>query len=182
MSGGGPGFGSRIWMRADPIVEPHTRAFTDPITIGLSWPVAPGDELARHKTLNYWAKRRAHERAVRDGWGEVLGVCPSGLAWEGSRTSLFVVADGTLIVPPDDGPFLPGIMRGVVLERAAALGIASRREPIAVDAPRHADEVFLTSGVRGIIPVERLEDRVYEAPGPITRRLADETTRWLMKK
>jgi branched-subunit amino acid aminotransferase/4-amino-4-deoxychorismate lyase len=68
-----------------------------------------------------------------------------------------------------------------VLERAEALGITSRRGPIAVDELRRADEVFLTNSARGTIPVGRIEERDLDAPGPMTRRLAEETTRWLIE-
>ena len=42
-----------------------------------------------------------------------------------------------------------------------------------------ADEAFLTNAVRGILPVGRLMDVEFAAPGPVTDRLWNVIVRWL---
>ena len=42
-----------------------------------------------------------------------------------------------------------------------------------------ADEAFLTSSLRGMLPIARLLDRELPAPGPMTRRLWAEILPWL---
>ena len=54
---------------------------------------------------------------------------PDGTIWEGSRSNLFVVSDGQLLTPPASGRILPGIMRGLILERAERLDWTSGRLP-----------------------------------------------------
>jgi branched-subunit amino acid aminotransferase/4-amino-4-deoxychorismate lyase len=141
--------------------------------------VVADDPLQRHKTLNYWRKRIAYEAALADGCDEVLCVTPAGLACEGTRSNLFLVADGRLCTPICTGPLLPGIMRRLVLERAARVGIETVECPVPLDHLATASEAFLTSSVRGILPIAQLFDHRFPAPGPITDRVWTDTLAWL---
>jgi branched-subunit amino acid aminotransferase/4-amino-4-deoxychorismate lyase len=140
--------------------------------------MAPEDFTTRHKTLNYWFKRVAHEQARDRGYDETLiSLEPWGLI-EASRSSLFLVADHALITCSARAPIVPGIMRQLVLEIAKGLPIEGR-EVERIDSHRlaSADEIFLTNAVRGIIPVARVDTsgRTIErkAPGPWTGRLQE---------
>jgi len=68
---------------------------------------------------------------------------------------------------------LPGITREVVCGLADDAGIVVDQSAISVARLRRADELFLTSSVRGIMPVTRLDDRVIAAgvQGPVTARV-----------
>lgn len=132
------------------------------------------DPLAGHKTLNYASKRLALESGRRDGNDEILSLTGDGRLWEGTYTNLFLVAGNTLITPPTHGPVLPGVMRGLVLERAGAIGLRAFEAGLALDDISRVDEVFLTNSVRGILPVGRVGPRTLATPGPWTRRLMDE--------
>src|SRR5581483_5594633 len=97
---------------------------------------------------------------VRDGW-----------VTEGAASNVFIVRGGTIYTPPN-GPFiLPGVTRALAL--AAANGIPAREEPIAEVALFEADEIWLTSSMREILPVTRLNDRPVGngRPGPLHARL-----------
>ena len=88
----------------------------------ISW----NDPLARHKSLNYWVRRIAAERAYDKGDDEALLVSPDGRVWEGTRMNLFVVRNRTLTTAGLDVPIVPGIMRAIVLELAAKVGLVVR--------------------------------------------------------
>jgi branched-subunit amino acid aminotransferase/4-amino-4-deoxychorismate lyase len=179
LSGGLPGAGpplSRLWMTAGPLPPPLARPG---VVIKKSIQVAADDPLQRHKTLNYWRKRIAHEAALADGSDEVLCVTPDGLLCEGTRSNLFVVVGRRLHTPSLDGPLLPGTMRQLVLERTRGLGIETVEAPIALDELAKASEAFLTSSVRGILPIAQLFDYRLPAPGPITNRIWTDTSAWL---
>jgi branched-subunit amino acid aminotransferase/4-amino-4-deoxychorismate lyase len=173
--------GSTLWMRSAPIPPPIG---PEGATLGgaeVGWEASARDPLAGHKTLNYWRKRLAHEDARRRGEDEVLGWTPEGSLAEGSRTSVFAVAGGTLWTPDAATcPLLPGILRGLVAERAPRLGLevreVARFGPERLDA---AEEVFLTNSVRGIVPVGRIGPRRLEVPGPATARLWEDLRTWL---
>jgi branched-chain amino acid aminotransferase len=84
-----------------------------------------------------------------------------------------------LITPGLDGPLLPGVMRGLVLERARRLDIEVEEGPIVLERIDAADEAFLTNSVRGMVPITRLMDRELPAPGPMTKQLWAEILPWL---
>jgi branched-chain amino acid aminotransferase len=168
--------GSVAWMRSGPIPPPPP---PDGARLGPSWTVCADDPLARHKGLNYWRRRIAYEAARVQGFDECLSATPDGLLWEGSRTNLFWVVGPTLRTPPRDGPLVPGVMRALVIERAARMGWEVVE--VAADEPalRGADEVFLTNAVRGIIPVRTSEIRESAVPGPRTAELWSDVRGWL---
>ena len=172
--------GSTLFMRARPL-PPDLRHDGAIVDIG-TWRVAMVDPLARHKSLNYWARRRAYESASAMGFDETLSefdeFSVEVAALEGSRTNLFVRIGDTLKTPPLSLPIVPGIMRGLVIETARELGIdVIERAPVVHQAFVHSQEVFLTNSVRGIIPVSKLiraeRSRAFDwpAPGTLTQRL-----------
>ncbi len=167
---------SVLWLTAKPLPPPARISGT---VITVSMQVAPDDPLARHKTLNYWRKRIAHARANQVGSDDVLGVTPDGLICETCRANVFLVEGRRLITPGLDGPLLPGVMRGVVLERAARLGIEVEEGPVPLERISSTDEAFMTNSLWGMLPIARLMDRELSAPGPVTRQLWDETLPWL---
>ena len=163
--------GSTVWMRCDPL--PPDVTTTGAVLVPARWPIVYDDPLARHKSLNYWSRRLAFEDARQRGADEALFSTPDGRIWEGSRTNLFLIRDETLWTPGLEGPIVPGIMRGLVLERATSLGLAIREGDLSGRDLDEAEEVFLTNAVRGMIPVARASGRAFEAPGPWTCRLRD---------
>jgi branched-subunit amino acid aminotransferase/4-amino-4-deoxychorismate lyase len=178
--------GAALWMRALPLPIPMRRGGAV-VEVG-SWQVWQDDPLARHKSLNYWPRRLAYGSAQRVGFDEVLSITPEGVVWEGSRTNLFLIRGTTLTTPCLDGPLVPGVMRGLVLELAKELPLTVvetgdlRRRDLA-----KADEVFLTNSVRGIVPVARVVVtrpsggplNEYPAPGDWTQRLSILVDDWL---
>lgn len=189
LSGGfDDGRAGTAWMRTRPLSPPISGPGAK---VCSTWRPAEGDPMLGAKALNYWSRRIAFEEAGRLGFDENLGRGPSGAILEGSRTNVFLVSGGR-VVTPDEGPaaggrtpFLPGIMRGVVLERAEAIGLIARRDPaVSVEQVEGADECFLSNSGRGIIPVSRfcLEGercRDFDVPGPVTRLLMDDLDAWL---
>ncbi|GAC1468428.1 MAG: aminotransferase class IV [Isosphaeraceae bacterium] len=182
--------GGTLWMRTLPLPKP-ARPEGMAVEIG-SW-TRPGDSLARHKTLNYWSRRRAFESAGARGFDEILqGFDSTGhrKVLEGSRTNLFCVRGSTLFTPSTRCPIVPGIMRALVIEQMKTVDGLDLRE---VDGfhwedLRGAEEVFLTNSVRGIVPVGRLVTSTAEAPRdwpadrPWTQRLSRLVNDWLRKK
>jgi branched-subunit amino acid aminotransferase/4-amino-4-deoxychorismate lyase len=178
LSGGVPdGRGGSVWMRTAPLPTPPPPGGA--VVAPAPWTISPDDPLARYKTLNYWSRRRAHDRGRSAGADEVLFATPDGRVWEGSRTNLFLVRGTSLVTPGLDGPVLPGVMRALVLELAGGVGLSPRERDVSAADLDGADEVFLTNSVRGIVPVGRTPTRTFEAPGGWTRRLSDRLGLWL---
>jgi len=168
--------GSMLWMRASPLPPP---APSTGLRLGPAGP-AREDRLAGYKSLNYWPYRLLHEGSRAEGFDECLTVDAAGSVREGSRTNIFVVVDGGLITPPCDGRIVPGIMRGLVLERAGGLGIDVEEAGLDLfDRRIRPEEVFLTNAVRGVVPVGSWGDARFPAPGPLTGRIRDDLNAWL---
>ncbi len=82
-----------------------------------------------------------------------------GLAMEGAASNLFIVDDGQIITPPKGEHLLPGVTRDLVLELAAEKDIPYCEASITREQLDSADEVWLTSSTREIMPVTHLDDR-----------------------
>ena len=83
-----------------------------------------------------------------------------------TMANLFAVIDGALLTPSVDRCGVAGVARAEVLQAFPQTHISD----IPLDVLRGAKEIFLSSSVRGIVPVSLLGDRVY-APGTITRKV-----------
>lgn len=96
----------------------------------------------------------------------------NGLVLEGAASNVFAVMDGVLVTPPK-GPFLlPGITRDLVLELAAEHGFPWREADLPAAALDRADELWVTSSTREIVPVTTVDGRAVGAgrPGPVYAR------------
>ncbi|MEZ4452193.1 MAG: aminotransferase class IV [Nannocystaceae bacterium] len=127
------------------------------------------------KTGNYLpsilALRQAAEHAAEDAI--MLGL--DGAVAEAATSNVFMVQGGRLLTPSLRTGLLSGITRAVILELAAELGIEVAQATITPDQLRAADEVFLTSSVRGPIAVTTLDGRAVGGGGigPVTQRILD---------
>jgi branched-chain amino acid aminotransferase len=109
-------------------------------------------------------KRGAFEAVMRNYRGELA---------ECSQSNLFIVRDGAVLTPPLGAGLLAGITREFLFEIAQDLGVPIS-EATLHDADLYAaDEAFLTSTTREIVPIVAVDDRSIGAarPGPITRAL-----------
>jgi D-alanine transaminase len=96
-----------------------------------------------------------------------------GLALEGAASNLFVFASGRLLTPPKSRYLLPGITRDLVIELAQANHLPLSEGEVAASALATADEIWLTSSTREVMPVTRLDGRPVGGgrPGPVWRRM-----------
>jgi branched-subunit amino acid aminotransferase/4-amino-4-deoxychorismate lyase len=167
---------SVLWMTTGPLPPP---AGGSGVVITQTMQVTADDTLARHKTLNYWRKRIAHAQAAANGSDDVLCVTPEQLICETSRANIFLIERRRLVTPGLEGPLLPGVMRGVVLESARQVGLEVEEGPLPLECIGTIDEAFMTNSLRGMLPIARLLDRELSAPGPVTRQLWSDILPWL---
>lgn len=119
----------------------------------------PGRAIAEHKTLSFIGWRDSQRCAAAAGADTALLLDDDGRLGEASTANVFCVIGGELVTPPVRG-ILPGVTREVVLELTGA------REDM-LDEPvwRDADEMFLTSGVRGVVGVATCDGRPFGRGG-----------------
>lgn len=94
-----------------------------------------------------------------------------GNVTEGPGFNVFAIIDGT-VVSPDRGA-LEGITRKSVFELCDELGVPYQIRPLHVSELEGADELLTATTAGGVMPVARLDSRIYsnDRPGPISARL-----------
>ena len=125
------------------------------------------------KTGNYLNSIQALRQAAESAAEDAILCSPAGDVAEGATSNVFMVRAGELLTPALATGLLEGITRALVLALATELGIGWRETKIWPDELRAADEVFLTSSVRGAMPVTTLDGQRVGAGGvgPVTRRI-----------
>lgn len=135
-----------------------------PDSLALSAVTAPWrTPLTGAKTLSYavnqWATRTAREAEADDA----LVVTPDGVVCEVPTAAIVVVHGDRLRTPdPDVTPILSSVSIEVLREVVDV-------EPatLALDDVRDADEVWVVSATRPLLPAHALDDVAYPAPGPV---------------
>lgn len=119
--------------------------------------------------------------AKENGFETVALLDHSGNVTEGPGFNVFAVK-GDRVVTSDHG-VLHGITRRTALEMAEDAGFVTEARPLPLAELMEADEVFLSSTAGGIVPVTRVDGRVFTngAPGPASLRLRDTYQDWRMQ-
>ena len=96
-----------------------------------------------------------------------------GYLTEASASNVFVVKNGKLLAPPKNHLVLPGITYDVVLELAAANGIALEVREVSEQEVRSADEIWVTSSTKEVLAVTLLDGKPVGdgRPGALFRRM-----------
>lgn len=148
----------------------------------LVFPIAPPSVAVHSLVLagglgaHKWADRDMLDRAQEDLGADTLPLIVEwdGTVLEASRGNVFAARDGVLTTPPTDGRILPGIARTRVMEVAAAAGLEVRETTLMREDLLGADEVFLTSSVRGVELVHELDGTELQPRGEVGLRIAAE--------
>ncbi len=113
-------------------------------------------------------------RKRRPGVHEAILCNAAGSVAEGATSNVFLVAGGEVRTPALAVGILEGVTRGKVLGLCRSAEIpAIESAHMRPDDLRSADEVFLTSAARGVLPVNSVDGKPVGAgvPGPVTRNL-----------
>lgn len=125
------------------------------------------------KTGNYLTNVMALRRARGRGAFEAIMVDTRGCLSEGTTSNFFLYARGALRTPPLAAGILDGITRRHVIGLSRAAGIDVIEEDLRPLDIYTADEVFLTSTLKEILPVTTVDEVAVAdgLPGPVTTRL-----------
>jgi branched-chain amino acid aminotransferase len=137
--------------------------------------VSEGTSAAGAKLGNYLLSILATHEAHARGAEEALILDARGHVVEGTTSNVFLVRDGSLVTPPEEAGLLAGITRGKVLELAREMGLPVALRTFAPAELASADEVFITSSIRELVPVIAFDgvSAGQGRPGVLTRRLLD---------
>src|SRR4051794_2876170 len=125
------------------------------------------------KTLSYAANMLAGRIAREQGGDEALLITPHGRVLEGPTWSFFWVSGGRLLTPPIEDRILASITRAYVIEECEATEQACTLDDLAT-----ADEAFIASTVRVVMPIAAIDDiTLPAAPGSVTREAGERMDR-----
>ena len=129
----------------------------------------------RIKSNNLLNNALAMQEALRRGAGEALMRNHRGEFSECSQSNFFLVRGGEALTPPLEAGLLEGVTRNFLFEVARAVEVPARYAVLGDADLAAADEMFITSTTREVLPVTAVDGRPVGsgAPGPVTRALAD---------
>jgi len=119
------------------------------------------------KTTSYAENVVALAYAKERGGIEAIFANMRGELCEGTGSNVFVVLDGEIVTPPVSAGLLPGITRELVIEWCREEGVPVREAALPMSVLAEAEEVFITSSTKDVLPVHAVDDRAL-AIGPVT--------------
>jgi branched-chain amino acid aminotransferase len=169
-------------------VDPAKAAYEEGVSVIIASTVRnhPGTVNPLIKSNNLINNALAGQEAIRRGVFEAVMRNYRGELAECTTSNLFIVRNGVALTPPLESGLLPGITRECLFELAAEQKIPMRAAILRDEDLFDADEAFLTSTTRELVPIVRVDDRPIGdgKPGPVTltlletfRRKAEELTR-----
>jgi D-alanine transaminase len=159
-----------VFMMSNPLLPPTP----DQIAQGVGAITAPDNRWSRCdiKSTALLPNVLLRQLAVDAGCAEAL-LLRDGFLTEGSASNAFVIRDGIILAPPKSTRMLPGITYDLVLELAAGNDVAYEVRDITESELVSANEIWVSSSSREILPVTTLDgNRVGDGtPGPVFKRM-----------
>ncbi len=157
------------------VKPPAPEAYSDGVEVAIVGKSrgAPGAVDPSVKSGNYLSSVLAIAEARQRGAYEAILTDSVGRLTEGSSSNFFVARGGRVATPPLSAGLLEGITRRTVIELLRGAGVAVDEAPLWPVDLRTADEALLTSSVRGVVPIVRVDGAPLGdgTPGPIARRV-----------
>jgi branched-chain amino acid aminotransferase len=134
-------------------------------------PLIKSNNLLNNALASQFAARQGGFEAIMRNYRSEISEC--------SQSNLFVVKAGEVLTPPIEAGLLAGITRAFVFDVGTACGVTVRETTLHDADLFGADEMFLTSTTREIVPIVMVNDSQIGdgLPGATTRRLLAEFRR-----
>lgn len=117
--------------------------------------------VGKHKTTNYLFESSALRAAIQSGFNEVIWTARDGEITECCTANIFFIGrhgdDVEIVTPPISSGILPGITRGLIIDLLAGKGIKVEQRTIFQDELARFDEAFISSAIRGVMAVSRID-------------------------
>ena len=173
----GPGSG-----RASDVVAFTADLAADPGSVVLAMQPHGRDsksQFAGTKTLSWAHNLTLFENAHRAGFADALLLNERGEVSECTSANVFAVRGGVTLTPPLASGPLPGVTRAVMLEE---LGEPVQERVLYPDDLYAADEVFITSSTRELMPVTRIGGQSLQGTDwPVMHRLRSRLREYIDK-
>lgn len=135
------------------------------------------------KSGNYLNSLLAYLEASAKGFDDALLCDGDGHLTEGTTFNIFYVRRGIIATPPLEIGILDGITRRRLIEYASTMDIPVREVRFPRERLLEADEVFITSSIKEVFPVTRIDGKPVRdgKPGPLTRKLRAGFREYILK-
>jgi branched-chain amino acid aminotransferase len=158
-----------------PLVEPLPEIYEHGCKVALVDIIRnhPGSVNPMIKSNNLMNQALAAQQAFeRDAFDAVMRNYRGELT-ECATSNLFIVKNEAVVTPPVESGLLPGITREFIFEVGRNVGIEIREQVLHDDDLFDADEAFLTSTTREVVPIVAVDKRVIGngKPGMVTSKL-----------
>jgi branched-chain amino acid aminotransferase len=132
------------------------------------------DPLCQVKSTNYLRNILSQRMAKDAGFDEALLLNATGNLVEAATSNLFIFDGEKILTPPISEGALPGVTRRVVLELLGKNYLPFEERPLKVADLLTASEAFLTSSLKEVLPLTRVNDKPIGrgVPGKETERVA----------
>jgi len=157
-----------------PLIVPPERVYREGVDVVIS-SVRRSGRFADIKSGSLIHQVLALREAKSKGAFEAILLTDGEKLSDGITSNIYLVRDGTLLTPSHDASIVEGITRRAVLELAGDMGITVSQGLFDVEEIRKADEMFLTSTTREVVPIARVDSKPVGngLPGPVTTRLLE---------
>ena len=100
----------------------------------------------------------------------------NGVVTEASSSNVFIVKDNCIYTHPKGRNILPGITRDITISLAKKLNIKVRETTFSKEQLMEADEVWITSSTREILPITSIDNNIINSglSGPIWSLIYDQ--------
>jgi branched-chain amino acid aminotransferase len=157
-----------------PLAAPDGRIYSEGVEVVVS-SIKRSGRLADVKTGSLIHQVMArHEANLKNAYESILLTADEKLS-DGITSNIYMVRGGQVLTPSHDAGIVEGITRGVVLDIARQKGLEVVEGFFDIGTIARADEMFLTSSTREIVPITRANGWAIGngKPGPVTLMLLD---------
>lgn len=125
------------------------------------------------KSGNYLNNVLAISQAKDKGAYDAIMLNSKGHVTESTSANIWIVENGIFKTPPLEAGLLGGITRGTLLRIGKENGLSMSEENLSPEQIRSAQEVFITSSTREVMPVTKVDGQVIGngLPGEQTQKL-----------
>jgi branched-chain amino acid aminotransferase len=152
-----------------PLVVPPERIYREGVETVIST-VRRSSRFADIKTGSLIHQVLARREAKAKRAYEAILLTADDKLSDGITSNIYIVRDRKLLTPGHDAGIVAGITRGVVLDLAREMGLQVVEGLLDVSEIANADEMFLTSSTREIVPISHVDGKLVgkSQPGPVT--------------
>ena len=157
-----------------PLSAPPAQVYNDGVAVVIS-SVRRSQRLADIKSGSLIHQVLAFREArAKEAFEAILLTADQKLS-DGITSNIYLVRDGKVMTPSHEAGIVEGITRGVILDLARVMSLPVVEGLFQVNEIDHADEMFLTSTTREVVPVVRVDGKPVGSgrPGPVTQRLLE---------